>query len=223
MDRVCWEQWRDAESPAKKRALCSKLLADNDRLAQYYVASFSKWSAYYTANMQDDLLQAARIGIIRALPAWDPDKGGFSAVGYWWARHEMQLVARHASRISVPKSAFLSAAKQAEIAKFEARTGRHPTPEEVGLTERVVDRARAATVEIVDVNEADEVAADADGPDAPEAALDRKRDLESLQAFLKKLRPKDRAEFWSGDRPDLTDAAKVFVEGQRGKKGRAAV
>ena len=102
MDRVCWEKWRDAKTLALKRALCSKLLADNDRLAQYYVASFSKWSAYYTANMQDDLLQAARIGIIRALPAWDPDKGGFSAVGYWWARHEMQLVARHASRISVP-------------------------------------------------------------------------------------------------------------------------
>ncbi len=219
MDRATWEQWKASKTPREKRRLCSKLLADNDRLAQYYVVSFSKWSAYYTANMQDDLLQAARIGIIRALPAWDPDKGGFSAVGYWWARHEMQLVARHASRISVPKSAFLPKKKQDEIAKFEARHGRHPTPEEVGLTDRVVDRARAAMVEIVDVRDADEVAAEQDGHDAPEAAIDRKRDMAALGVFVMKLSKKDRSEFWSGDRPDLTERAKAHVEKSRGNHG----
>lgn len=220
MDRAGWEKWRDAPAGSKrKRALCAKLLADNDRLAQYYVASFSKWSAYYTSNMQDDLLQAARIGIIRALPAWNPDKGGFSAVGYWWARHEMQLVARHASRISVPKSAFLPAKKQEEMARFESRHGRAPTPEEVGLTEQVIDRSRKAMVEIVDVREADEVAEEPG--DSPEAAIDRRRDLESLKAFIGRLSKKDQRDFWKGDRPDLTGRAKRFVEGRRGA-GRLA-
>lgn len=220
MDRATWTAWRDAPSGKTKNRLRDKLLADNDKLAQYYVAGFSKYSAYYTENMQDDLLQAARIGIMRALPAWDPDKGGFSSVGYWWARHEMQLVARHASRISVPKSAFLPKAKQDEIAKFEALHGRTPSPEEVGLTQRVLDRARMATIEIVDVSEADAdgaTVADAHATEeAPEEALDRKRDMTSLKAFLKRLSAKDRKEFWAGDRPDLVALAKTFVSARRG-------
>lgn len=218
MDRVVWRQWRDAPPGARKRALSAKLLADNDNLAQYYVARFSRRSSYYTANMQDDLLQAARIGMLEALPAWDPDKGGFSAVGFWWALHEMQQVARHASRISVPKSAFLPKSKQDEIAKFEATNGRPPEPEEVGLTQRVLDRARAATVEIVDVSEADDVAHEDDGAMSPEEAVDRKRDQASLQAFLKRLTAKDRKEFWSGDRGDLIELAKKFVAARRGPK-----
>jgi RNA polymerase sigma factor (sigma-70 family) len=221
MDRADWTAWRDAPKGKKKAALLAKLLADNDNLAHYYVTGFSRHSAYYTENMQEDLLQAARIGIMRALPAWDPDKGGFSSVGYWWARHEMQLVARHASRISVPKSAFLPKAKQDEIAKFEAMHGRAPAPEEVGLTQRVLDRARMATVEIVDVSEVDaaDVVADTADGESPEENIDRKRDIESLKVFVKRLSAKDRREFWAGERPDITALAKTFVEARRGVKG----
>jgi DNA-directed RNA polymerase specialized sigma subunit len=231
MDREVWQQWRDAPPGALKQRLCTRLLHDNDRLAQYYVASFSKHSAYYTANMQDDLLQAARIGLLRALAVWQPDKGGFSAVGYQWARHEMQEVVRHASPITVHKRAFLTKAKQDEIARFEAQHGRPPMPAEVGLTEKVALRARMAVVAITHEREADTLqappgdsaddtcAAEEADPDAelPDAALDRKRDIESLAAFGKKLPAKDKKEFWSGTRPDLAAKAKAFVEERRGK------
>lgn len=214
MDRVTWAAWRDAPKGKKKQALQAKLLADNDSLAHYYVAGFSRSSSLYTDNMQDDLLQAARIGIMRALPAWDPDKGGFSSVAFGWARHEMQGVARHATRISVPKSAFIPRAKQQEIDAFEALHGREPLPEEVGLTQKTVDRSRAARVKIVDMEEAE----DSSDPETPSAeeALDRKRDTESLKAFLKKLSAKNKREFWGGNRPDLVELAKVFVRARRG-------
>jgi RNA polymerase sigma factor (sigma-70 family) len=220
MDRATWQEWRDAPKGKKKAAALAKLLADNDNLARYYVAGFSRYSAYYTENMQDDLLQAARIGIMRALPAWEPDKGGFSSVAYWWARHEMQQVARHASRISVPKSAFLSKAKQDEIAKFEAVHGRPPEPEEVGLTQRILDRARMATVEMTSLDELDSGEGYGElqtTEEDPGEALDKKRDLESLQVFLKRLSAKDRKEFWSGSRDDLTSLAKTFVKARRGR------
>lgn len=213
MDRVTWERWRDAPPGDEKKRLEAKLLADNDKLARYYVAGFSTHSAYYTDNMQDDLLQAARIGILRALSKWDPDKGGFSAVGYQWARHEMQQVARHASRISVPKSAFLPKAKQDEIAKFEAIHGRSPLPSDVGLTQKVFDRVRMATVEIVEVEQADSVEVDTEN--TPEFVIDRKRDAEALNAYIRTLSPRDRREFWAGSRPDLTEAAKRYIEDAR--------
>jgi RNA polymerase sigma factor (sigma-70 family) len=217
MDREVWEQWRDARG-ARKKTLLSKLLADNEPLVRYYVARFSKNSNYYTENMEDDLLQAARIGIIRALPAWEPDKGGFSAVGYWWALHEMQQVVRHATGLSVPKSAFLSRAKQDEASRFAAVHGREPEPEEIGLTEQSVDRHRKAMVECVplerqDLEHASEVA-DNSVPDV-EVTIDRKRDMGALQEFLEKLPKKDQRDFWAGDRPDLAERAKRFVEGRR--------
>ena len=213
MDRIIWEQYRAAKGAERKR-LHDKLIVDNEALAQYYVREFTRRTNYYTDNLKDDLLQAARIGMIRALDAWKPDEGGFSSVAFWWAIHEMQLVARHASGVSVPKSAFLPKKKQDEIDKFVTMHGHYPSPEEVGLTSTILDRARKAKVVMCSASDADHVAAE-EAPDH-EGSIDRKRDTRALQEFIAKLSAKDRRDFWTGDRPDLTQRAKLFVEGRRG-------
>lgn len=211
MDRKIWADYRAAEGREKTR-LRDKLIVDNEALAKYYVREFEKRSSYYTENIHEDLLQAARIGMIRALDAWKPDEGGFSSVAFWWAIHEMQLVTRHASGVSVPKSAFMPRKKQDEIARFVALHGREPAPEEVGLTEKVLDRARKANVAMAPESDADEIPSE---PDDFEGAIDRKRDLAALKEFVNTLGKKDQKEFWTGDRSDLTEQAKQFVEGRR--------
>src|SRR5271166_1211170 len=128
MDRAEWEAHRDAPEGPLKRRLLAKLLADNEPLARYYVKSFAASSAYYTDNLYDDLLQAARIGIMRALAKWQPDKGGFSSVAFRWALHEMQTVTEHATSVKVPRRAFLLRREQNAIAAFQAKHGRPPTP-----------------------------------------------------------------------------------------------
>ncbi len=218
MDRVEWEAHRDAPEGPRKRKMLSKLLADNEALARYCVWRFISTSTYYTDNLEADLLQAARIGLMRALPAWDPDKGGFNNVAFNWIWHEMQLVVRHASGISIPKSAFLPRAKQDEIARFEALHGRPPEPVEVGLTPATVERARKACVEMGPIETADEYQQrnhDVDAEDEAVAAIDRKRDQLALQDFLGTLSKKDVKDFWSGARADLTAKAKAYVEGAR--------
>lgn len=212
MDREDWRAYCDAPEGPRRARLLAKLLRDNEPLVRFYVASFTKSSRYYTDNMRADLLQAASIGIIRALPAWDPDRGGFSSVAFRWALHEMQLVVRHATSVSVPKSAFLPRAKQDEAAKFTALHGREPEAHEIGLTEAVVDRAREATSTFRPLSDADEVPSEDPGP---EAGIDQRRDQEALRAFLRGLKAKDRREFWTGTRPDLTQRAKLYVEGRR--------
>ena len=214
MDRVEWEAHRDAPEGPRKRKMLAKLLVDNEALARYYVRGFASASSYYTENMYDDLLQAARIGIIRALERWDPDKGGFSSVAFRWALHEMQSVTENATAMKIPRRAFLLRREQEKIAVFKALHGRDPAPEEVGLTPAAVERARQADVEMVPVSDADNVAAP-DAEDGPEATIDRKRDQESLQRYLATLSKRDVREFWTGTRADLTAAAKAYVEEAR--------
>jgi RNA polymerase sigma factor (sigma-70 family) len=193
--------------------LLGKLITDNEALAKYYVREFEKRSNYYTDNLHEDLLQAARIGMIRALDVWKPDEGGFSSVAFWWAIHEMQLVTRHASGISVPKSAFMPPKKQTEIARFVTMHGRDPLPEEVGLTEKAFERARKANVCMVPDGEADDVALE-ETEDA-ESCFDRKRDMAALKEFVHGLSAKKQKEFWTGANPELTQQAKTYVEEKR--------
>jgi hypothetical protein len=118
--------------------------------------------------------------------------------------------------VSVPKGAFLPKKKQDAIVKFETQHGRAPEPAEVGLSSGAVERARKAMATFVPVDEA-LVTGNMDyvSVPEPEADIDRKRDTLALKEFLEKLSSKDRKAFWTGERQDLTERAKRFVEGKR--------
>jgi len=212
MDRLAWNAYRKARG-ARRARLQAKLLADNEALARAYATAYAKHTQYYTEHLADDLLQAARIGLLRALDGWDPEKGAFSLCAYFWSLHEMQLVVRHATGVSVPKSAFIPQKKQNEVARFFALHGRDPLPEEIGLTDIVIDRARKAMAAFVPMTEAEGVPDDS--LPSPEAVIDRKRDAAALREFVEALSFRDRKDFWTGDRPELTERARKFVEERR--------
>ena len=210
-----WLRWRESAPGLTKDRLLSQMVASQEPLVQTFARDFIQSTRYYVEPLRDDIFQAMRIGIIRALEKWDPKKGEFSTIAYWWLLHEAQQVIRHATPVSRPKSADLPRAKQEAIASFFARYGRYPDPEEVGITPAAVERSVKAASSFVGVAEIDEAHAldtDPDPDESPEAALDRVRDLRALRSYLRRLKPAEVKDFWRGRRPDLIQKAKEYVE-----------
>lgn len=199
---------------ALKSLWLEALVVENEALVQRCATEFLARTNYHIEPLRDDVFQAARIGLMQAIQRWEPMRASFSTAAYFWMRHEMQLVVRHASPVSRPKSADLPRRKQQEAARFFALTGREPTPGELGVTASAVVRAQKAAARFVPVREAELEPTEV--PDT-EGALDRKRDTESLQAFLTtRLSVKQRAAFWAGDEK-LVAWAKRFIENRRKK------
>jgi RNA polymerase sigma factor (sigma-70 family) len=209
-----WLRWKDSVGATRARLL-QEMVVSQEPLVQTFARDFLQSTRYYVEHLRDDIYQAARIGVIRALDKWDPKKGEFSTICYWWQLHEMQQVVRHATPVSRPKSADLPRAKQEAVAAFFARYGRYPDPEEVGISPAAALRSLRASATFVGEAEIVEIADERDPDDGPEAALDSVRDMRSLRRYLKKLTPTETKDFWRGRRPDLQEAAKQYVESSR--------
>src|ERR1700682_3555606 len=212
MNRATWDRWRKATGVAKARLLAT-LVTDNEPLVQKCAQTMAQTTRLYVTELQDDMLQAARIGLLRAIEKWDPKRGAFSSIAWYWMRHEIQQVTRHATQVTLPKSAFLPKRKQEEAGVFFAKHGRDPTPTELGISPSVIQRAAAAGRKNVPASKCD---LELRCPESNlEEDVDRKRDARALQGFVAQLPPKARKEFWENTRPDLTTKAKAFIEAAR--------
>lgn len=234
MNLEIWQNWKSAKDGGiVRRGLMGRFIQENEALIQYASVSFIERSQYRLENLREDILQAARIGFMRGVEEWDPDRGSFTKCVWLWMRHEIQQVVRHVTPITRPKDADLPRKKQDAAAAFYAKHGREATPEEVGITPNeaaLAQKAKAKFVPLhVTVSEAEgrggirardgirmdpalQVEAFAEGP---EAAIDRKRDLAAMRAFLRKLSPADAKDMAAGKRPDLEGKAKDYVERRR--------
>lgn len=223
MDRQAWEAYRAMPPGPRKRAAQAKLVAGEENLIQYLVSRFIAGSRYHTDELREDLAQAARIGAIRAIDAWDPPRGPFLTVIWGWAKHEMQsVIERSALPITVPRRAHLPKAKQDAIAAFYAQHGRDPDPEELrkmGISGNDHLRSQRAAAAFTGAHDGSaDMAAEED--ESPEEAIDRKRDEAALVAFTKGLKPAEREDFWAGKRPDLVEKAREYVERRRSVRVR---
>jgi RNA polymerase sigma factor (sigma-70 family) len=214
MNHARWSAWRVASGQVKA-SIFAELMADNDPLAHKFAGDFIRATRCHTGFVVEDLLQAARIGLMVAIRRWKPDKGAFSTLAFQCARHEMQNVMRSGARpVSITRHAYLPKSKQDEAAAYYAQHGRDPEPEEIGVTRADVTLAQRANATYVPLTEADDVAT-SEGDFSPEDKIDRGRDARSLNTWLKRLSSKDRAAFWAGKRPDLEVAAKAYVAARR--------
>jgi DNA-directed RNA polymerase specialized sigma subunit len=227
MNRIDFDAWKTATSRVKKSRLMAKMAAENEPLVQRFASAFLGRTQYAIDNLRDDIFQAARLGLLAAIAEWDPERGAFSTLAFFKMRHEMQLVLRHATPISRPKDADLPRAQQDAMAAFYAQHGREAEPVEVGIAPSAMKRAQAAQATFMAIDPRTQPfdrtkrissclpAAIATVPDAPEDAIDRKRDMLALRTFVRKLAAKDRGEFWTGKRDDLTKEATDYVARRR--------
>ena len=67
-----------------------QFVAANLRLAVSYVTKNCNRLITTNGNVQDDLIQAANLGVIRAVEKYDPSRGyRFSTYAYWWIRQSV--------------------------------------------------------------------------------------------------------------------------------------
>ena len=111
-----------------------KLIESNYRL----VISIAK--KYHRKDLDfEDLLQESSIGLLKAVNKFDPELGyKFSTYACWWIKQAaLQYINENSTNIKVPTHSRLLHAKiKKEIDKFENKTGRSPTLEEIS---KVVD------------------------------------------------------------------------------------
>lgn len=79
----------EREDPARARQLCGQAVTLNEPLARKFARKFAAGREF------DDVLQASRIGLLRAAMRFDPARGvRFSTMSAWWARAEILRQAR---------------------------------------------------------------------------------------------------------------------------------
>jgi len=143
-----WQQHPEPVPPGIRRRgmrARDRFVQANLRLAVSYVAK--RCHRLAKQHGQDDLVQAANLGLITAVERFDPARGyRFSTYAYWWIR---QAVNRHCDTtgrmISIPGSHCQHLSKLGGITRrIEREQGRIPThaelAAELGVSVRVLEQ-----------------------------------------------------------------------------------
>lgn len=134
------------------RDLAEQIVTENAGLAKTFGFRYGKPQ---TEADEDDVLQAAQMGLLRAARDFDPEKGSFSTHAAWHIRDYVQRWTGKTSAIVRPKSAKMPASVAKAMSKFRLMHGREPSAEDLGITQAQLDEWSSAT-HFVEVDDCDE-------------------------------------------------------------------
>ena len=145
------QRWQQHEAPVPPGILRrgmrarDRFVQANLRLAVSYVAK--RCHRLAKQHSQDDLVQAANLGLIVAVERFDPARGyRFSTYAYWWIRQSVNRHVDQTSRaIAIPGSHCQHLSKVGGITRrYEREQGRPPTRQELaaelGVSLRVLEQ-----------------------------------------------------------------------------------
>ena len=182
-----------------------RFIQANLRLAVSYVAK--RCNRLAKQHGQDDLIQAANMGLITAVERFDPSRGyRFSTYAYWWIRQAVnRWVDQHSRAIAIPGSHCQHLSRLGAITRrIERERGRPPTRQELAtelgvslrVLEQVLENGRP-------IGSLDQVVTD-DGlelgstcaswdrtPEDEEEQRERWRQAEQLRGMIARLPPPD--------------------------------
>jgi RNA polymerase primary sigma factor len=200
---------RPDATPREKRAgmrARDRFVQANLRLAVSYVSK--RCNRLTRIHGQDDLIQAANEGLIRAVERFDPARGyRFSTYAYWWIRQAVGCWAyRHGRSIAIPGSHCQHLGRLAAVERrLTSELNRTPTHQEiaealgvsVAVLEQVIENGRP-------VGSLDQVVSD-DGlelsglvatydrsPEEEEEQRERWRQAEQLRNLISRLPNQER-------------------------------
>ncbi len=130
-----WQQHPDPCPPGIRRRgmrARDRFVQANLRLAVSYVSK--RCWRLAKAHAQDDLIQAANMGLITAAERFDPARGyRFSTYAYWWIRQAVDRWAdQHSRLISIPGSHCQHLGRIGPITRrLEQKLNRTPTRQEI--------------------------------------------------------------------------------------------
>ncbi len=195
--------WKAQPEGPKKQRLLNNLVKSQIPLLQKFVGRL----LYHTTVHVDkeDVMQAAMIGLLTALKRFDIDrKIRFSTMAWPWVRHEVSEMLQHQTQLYRPRCAGMPYKEYRKGEAIEARKGRSPTADELGVTETKLAKWKAAVFQFVPMNELKDDGSDdsvgiftkADTMRDPAAPVDEQYLAEELKhrmaEAVKKLTPIER-------------------------------
>jgi len=188
---------------AKARRVAEKIVTSNEGLVQRLAA---RWARPNCDEDRQDALQAARMGILRAIKDFNPELGAFSTHANNHVRDYVQRWTGKTVAVSRPRSATMPASIAREASKFRMRMGREPTAAELGVTDEQMTEWSTGT-HFVALDDWDD-----DSPrteltydeDEAEHARMRMRVEHAWETAMKEISPRNR---------EITE--RVFLKGER--------
>lgn len=182
--------YRAEKDPARRRRISDKLYRENQALVNRLVGKFAFWAG--NGVEMEDLMQAGAIAFLYALDHIDISMT-FSTYLAYRVWYEVSKCVEHGDVIYCPRGARMPLSKQREIDLFETRRGRRPSPEEVGVAARQMDKWTAMPRAVEQL-----AAGSGEGHDPPESRPDPEREMvlfeehEELRAALGHLSAQQR-------------------------------
>lgn len=130
-----------AEPDARKRSeMTGAFIASKEVLIRILVEKAAK--AEKTQADAEDLMQAGRDGVRRALETWDHEKGALSTYAGLWIKNRVQKVARSAQPIALPRI-HLTGAERSRVLSALSRDP-SATAEALGVPLNVLEQVKAS-------------------------------------------------------------------------------
>lgn len=143
---------RAAGDAREERRSAEAIVRENEGLVKTFGFRYGKPQ---TDADKDDVLQAAKMGLLRAARDFDPSRGTFSTHAAWHIRDYVQRWTGKTSAVVRPKSAKMPASIVRAAAKFRLLHGREPSAAELGITQEQLDEWSSGT-HFVEVDNADD-------------------------------------------------------------------
>lgn len=128
-------QYRAAKSagdaPAARR-VAEEIVLANEGLVKKFGMKFGRPQ---TLEAKEDVFQAARMGILRAIEDFDPQKGSFSTHAQWHIRDYVQRWSGKTVAVTRPRSASMPGSVAKALRDYRQRYGREPEASDLGVTE----------------------------------------------------------------------------------------
>lgn len=138
-DAEYWEKvkkWRAMPKGFMREKLFGELYKQQEKHLRFYAFKFQ---SPLIRMHPDDALQAANLGFLNALDRWDVQRGSWITCLFIWVRRCVQDTQARESVVYRPHSVAKPYKTYRAQEAFEAREGRTPTAEELGVTQKLWD------------------------------------------------------------------------------------
>ncbi len=133
MDLHALATYRATVEPTLRKRLQNALVAAEDAL----IRRCARKAARDPAD-EEDLMQAGRIGVMRAIDKFDPTRGAWTQFAKQWIRHEFTygvILKRPIARVTGWRSKKMPRDVRKAAHRIEATTGKAATAQELGVSE----------------------------------------------------------------------------------------
>lgn len=164
MNNDDWRSWKAAPPGKRKDFLMNKMVKENEPLARKFLTRLLKFST--VTCEQDDLMQAALMGLFTAIGKYSPDRPTkFSTMAWWWVKYYVQVEQIRQMPIKRPRGFGMPYKKYVAAEAIMTLYGRPATAADLGVTEEEFGKWQHTEFHFTPLEELDSAAAELERTD----------------------------------------------------------